>query len=225
MISIACLKTSHLDRARWLALPVFATLALAGCLDEGATEDTNAQASSVLRKPQFCNVVATATPAGKPVLPAEISAPTCFDSFSDSIYAATQGKVRLPPDATPASLDALPTEQRTAAATYVIAVEYIAPRWDAFWGSWTYTTTVGSCDMGWQFSVSNFAGSSFQDSISSTRTYEGCAHGYHYDNANFGGARLDCGPPSRNAGHDPCYYDLGALTDRTSSAIWTNSAL
>ena len=27
------------------------------------------------------------------------------------------------------------------------------------------------------------------------------------------------------AGHDPCYYDLGALTDRTSSAIWTNRTL
>lgn len=88
-----------------------------------------------------------------------------------------------------------------------------------------YITTVGSCDMGWQFSVSNFALSGFNDSISSTRTFEGCAHGYHYEPSYFRGARIDCGPPSRNGGHDPCYYDLGVLTDQTSSAIWTNRTL
>lgn len=143
----------------------------------------------------------------------------CFDTFSEAIYSATGGALKLPADATPASIAQLSASERALAGTYLIAIEYVAPRWDAFWGSRNFTSSV-TCDQGYTLSQSNLTPIGWHDRISSAYTLPGCAHAYHYDNANFGGGVIDCHPAVN--GHDPCYYNLGALDDRTSSIRWTN---
>jgi hypothetical protein len=171
---------------------------------------------------RHCNVAATATRNGEPVA-AEQAAPECFDSFSDAIFAATKGAVRLAEDATPESLKQLPADKTAMLATYLLGIVYVAPRWDAFWGT-RNITHVGTCDQGYEYSIGNLSTIGWNDKISSVVTYLGCAHAFYYDNAGFGGARLDC-PPAPPGGHDTCYYNLGALDDRASSVRWTNSPL
>jgi hypothetical protein len=212
-------------------LSALAALAVAaGCVDTAEQEamipSDEAATAAPLPEEQakrHCNVPVTADRKGEPeskeASTPDAAAVECFDTFAESIYSATKGALKLPADATPASLAKLSDGERALAGTFLISVEYIAPRWDGFWGSRNFTSTV-NCDMGYRLSFADLASIGWGDRISSVYTSPGCAHGYHYDYANFGGAVLDCTPAVN--GHDPCYYNLGALDDRSSSIRWTN---
>jgi hypothetical protein len=209
----------------WITAPALALAAFAGCLDETANDSMDTLAPALARTPQrHCNIAVTALRDGKPVAGAP-AAEECFDSFSDAMFAATRGALRLAPDATPETFHQLSADKIAAAATYLLSIEYVAPRWDAFWGTRNFTSSIGSCDTsGLSFSYDDLRTTGFNDVISSVFTQPGCAHGFHYEHANGGGARLDCYPASPGIG-DPCYYGLGALDDRSSSIRWTNSPL
>jgi hypothetical protein len=199
------------------------TTALTGCLD-GTTEPADpavgpaaiSELSPEVRG-RHCAVEAAVrtTPDG----PLTTPGPTrCFDTLAESVAVASSGALRLAPDTT---LDQLAQMDVNAGAwaTYLISIEYVAPRWDSYWGSYVvYSAT--SCSDTWSIHVWDLREQGMNDKISSSHNF-GCTHGYHYENASFSGALIDCYNASIN-GHDPCYYNLGLLDDRSSSLTFTN---
>ena len=162
---------------------------------------------------RHCVVQPAAVPRGKP-LPEKLEShePTCFSTFPEALAFATKGKIQL--TAADPSLVAAEFESvsESVLATYLIGIEYVSPHREPFWGSWLITR-------GWSCAEADPYVATMQpgwnDVISSSKTYEGCNHSYHYEHSNFGGAVLDC--PRGTA----CFYDLGVLSDATSSIRWT----
>jgi hypothetical protein len=217
-------------------LPLTLATALAGCLGEASNErsDTQALVSAAdeegaasetsselaLRSKRHCNVVATATRVGEPVRREENPQVECFDTFSEAIFAATKEKLKLAPDVTPENIREIPEADQAVLATYLTSIEYVAPRWDAFWGTWNFINE-DNCDNGTVIEFHNMQNIGMNDKVSSAWTAPGCAHAYHYEHPFYGGAVLDC--PSTPVGvRGPCYYGLGAMNDHTSSIYWTN---
>jgi hypothetical protein len=210
-----------------LAALVASTATLIGCVDDGAAlpEEGAAPADPQLVEKRHCVTEVVAQREGDPAPLAAVapSQPRCFDTFAESISFATKGAVHLSSDASPETLERVHTEQAAAAGTYITSVEYLGLKWDAYWGTHTFVSSV-TCDQGYVLSVANLQGLwasngwTMNDSIGSVQTFSGCVHAYHYDYANFGGALIDC--PSSPAWN--CYYGMGAMNDRTSSIRWTN---
>lgn len=144
------------------------------------------------------------------------AAPTrCFKTFADAVADATDGRVVLDPDETVLEdKDLLPilddNSTPVMAGPMIIGVEYQ----HAAFGGWTLTivggTTTAGCSTGKTFRVSGLA-ASYDNQISSARTYGGCKS-RHYSNANFSGSSYLCGCSS-----------MGAMSDRTSSIYFSRT--
>ncbi|HVP20553.1 MAG TPA: hypothetical protein VMS73_01700 [Anaerolineaceae bacterium] len=137
----------------------------------------------------------------------------CFDTFSQAIKAATQGRVELDQSITPADVtDAMlnTSENGSLPASQVI----IGIDWD-------YTNYGGSsniwaandygCSSSIQYGVTTMP-SGWDDRVSSARGYSNCNYYYHYQNTSYGGAFIVC--------HTGC-SSMGSLDNDTSSERWT----
>jgi hypothetical protein len=199
---------------------------LAGCVGdddlqsddiEGAVIGTSPPATLGSDAP-YCVTEASAAPIGAPAPAVDKAAvPRCFKSFAEAVSVATAGRVQLAASDTPTTpgvLDRLDTGPGASASPYVVAIEYVAPNWDSYWG-WLLVTSSVSC-YGYNLSLSAMP-AGWDNVVSSARSFSGCNRSYHYDGTYFTGGGVDCGS-------EGCYYDwqMGWMNDRTSSIYWTN---
>jgi hypothetical protein len=108
---------------------------LTGCLadDEDQTgapelaEQSDALVQGAVAKRPHCVAASVAQREGE-ARPAVMNAatPRCYETFSDAIFAATDGRVRIAPSVTAEALDeqALRADNSSTLATYVIGIEY-----------------------------------------------------------------------------------------------------
>jgi hypothetical protein len=143
----------------------------------------------------------------------------CYDTLARSLAAATDGAVEVSDDATSEEIQAALAKVDYSGALpppQVIAIEYVAPRFDAFWGTWTVTSRTRCADT-WAINFWNLSEHGFNDRISSALILPGCANAYHYEHANMVGAWTLC----RENSFD-CYANMVYLDDRISSISFTN---
>jgi hypothetical protein len=139
---------------------------------------------------------------------------SCYPTFSDAIFAATEGAVFLPSKETlKEQLKVLNRELNfmkatpTPGAPYVIAVDY----WDANYRgtTMTYTAYEPCSSTVWYELPSMPAG--WNDVTSSSLGYSSCDQNIQYEHENFIGAVLTCTPNCAG---------FGALNDRISARRW-----
>jgi hypothetical protein len=200
------------------ALMLLGVAASTGCVAEEDTqsqsmsEDSSESVRGIAKLPHcIANAVAQRQGEATPQQ-ARVSPVQCFETFSDAISAATNGRVRLPPSATPSTVDEQTLNGGSAAlfSNFVIGIEYADP--DFRGASLTFTSGV-TCD-NFVIRAADLPSFGFNDVISSARAFSNCNNSFHYDDINFGGAVINCGAE--------CSYIGGALNDRTSSIIWRN---
>jgi hypothetical protein len=185
------------------------TILVSACTDELASDDS-------ARPAQHCiatgSVQLTPDDPGTPPEP-----PRCFDTLAESMAVATNGAVQLSDDASfeDARSALAKAESSFALGTRVLAFEFVAPRWDQFWGTWIVTSSL-PCSDTWAINVWTMA-VGFNDTVSSAYIAPGCANAYHYERANMQGAWTLC----RELSYD-CYYNLSYLDDHVSSISFTN---
>jgi hypothetical protein len=133
---------------------------------------------------------------------------SCFDTFSDAIYFATGGAVRLPATVGPDEL----TEEmlQPAADRTVISVEYKDPNYSGQSFVWYVNNSFG-CTTGWSYAQPTMP-SGWNDVISSSASYGGCTYVRHYEHTYYGGSKIDC----------TC-ATMGAMNDKTSSLKWSRT--
>lgn len=133
---------------------------------------------------------------------------SCFDTFSDAIYFATGGAVRLPATVGPDEL----TEEmlQPAADRTVISVEYKDPNYSGQSFVWYVNNSFG-CTTGWSYAQPTMP-SGWNDVISSSASYGGCHYVRHYEHTYYGGSKIDC----------TC-ATMGAMNDKTSSLKWSRT--
>jgi hypothetical protein len=157
----------------------------------------------------------------EPVTPgspgSRISSVDCYPSFSEAIYAATDGAVSLPPDASlKAQLQALrrqlePMETKSlGSGSVLLGTDYVDSIYRgntlSYVGSATCSSTVS-----YQFPA---IPDPYNDQISSTQAYGGCNHNILYENSYYGGATLTCYPSC---------VGLGVMNDAASSRQFQSS--
>jgi hypothetical protein len=178
---------------------------LAGLLLYGSAVSASAATAQHASSGHGRYCVARAEPAGSTARPAM----TCYATFSDSIRAATGGRVRLPASARPGSLS--PDQLNAAAASvspetvFVLSIDYKDANFSGPTLTWTQSSGCGA------FRASSMP-SGWNDVVSSVVTKSGCANTL-YQNINFGGSTFSIGRNSSAAG-------LGSFNDQTSSEKW-----
>jgi len=142
----------------------------------------------------------------------KVSEPVCFDNFSDAIFAATGGAVRLPSSIEPSEV----TEDMLAPpgprSGTVIGQDYSGANFSGSTLTWT-TSNPNGCFDGTIYMQPSMP-SGWANVVSSARSYQGCAHYYHYDYPNYGGSVLDCGYSCST---------MGAMDNQTESEKWCQS--
>jgi len=111
----------------------------------------------------------------------------CFDSFTESIQAATGGRVHLAPDVNPndvteemlnANVD---PSNLTPEIVTVIGIDY---KYASFGGSsYAWSITGAGCTDTLGFRVSSMT-SGWDNAVSSARSYSDCNIYYHWENTN-----------------------------------------
>ena len=135
----------------------------------------------------------------------------CFESFAESIYAATNGRVELDPSIEPDKItDSMLNgneKNDSASQDIVIGID-----WDNsnYTGS-TYTWVVSGtgCNDTTYYEVPSMP-AGWNDRVSSAIAYSGCKF-YHFRDTNYGGASVVC--------NDYC-PTMGTLDNATSSERW-----
>lgn len=145
-----------------------------------------------------------------------------FDTFSDAIFAATDGWVHLPSDATPQDFSL--SDGVSAATSTVIAIDYDGTFFGGSSLTWTVSNSLGcntykcgflNLSTCW-YNYSNSAlGADWNDRISSTSGGGGCSQNVLWENQNFGGSRLECNASCST---------LGIMDNQASSRKWCSSA-
>lgn len=135
-----------------------------------------------------------------------MSAATCFDRFSDAIYAATGGAVRLAPTVSPADVTEETVQPESSHQT-VLSIDYRDSNFSGSTLTWVANNTVG-CTTGLSYAAPSMP-SGWNDVVSSARTFAGCTYNRHYEHTNYGGSKIDCYCAS-----------MGAMNDKTSSEKW-----
>lgn len=142
----------------------------------------------------------------------QISNPDCYPSFSEAIYAATDGAVFLPPDESVENqlevlrteLDSIANASTTGSGSVILGVDYEHANYGG--STYTYLGPTG-CNSATSHSFSTIT-AGFDNIVSSTRGYSGCNRNILYEQSNFGGATLTC---SSNCS------GLGVMNDAASS--------
>lgn len=139
---------------------------------------------------------------------------SCYPTFSDAIFAATEGAVLLPArENLREQLKVLNQELNflkaspTPGSPYVLAVDYR----DANYSGTTLTYTgTEPCSPFLGYELADMP-SGWNDVTSSTLGYSSCDQNIQYEHRAFGGAVLTCTPNCAG---------FGALNDRVSSRRW-----
>jgi hypothetical protein len=160
---------------------------------------------------RHCIVKASRTQA-KPAPRPKISA--CYDTFSDAVFAATGGRIRLS-ESEPfaAQLDTLEREQKSIApqlseaSTFIVAVDYVNSNFGGSTLSWTSTAP---CSPNFSWAASSMP-AGWDNVVSSTRGLSYCDQNVLWENPNWSGVTQTCSPDCSN---------LGAMNDQTSSREW-----
>lgn len=201
------------------ALMFLAVASLAGCIagddpQHPGIEERSSEQPQGLAAPSHCIAAAVATPIGEPPAKATSAVPLqCFATFSEAIFAATNGRVRLPASATPATVNERTLNSGAGLATssdFVIAIEYQDSNHG---GNSLIVPSSVTCD-GFDLSYASLSPFGWNDKISSAFAFSGCNNSFHYEHDNFGGAVFNCFTNCDNLG--------AAMNDRTSSILWTN---
>jgi hypothetical protein len=138
----------------------------------------------------------------------------CFDSFSESLGAATKGRVQLDSSISPENVteDILNDniEKKLTDLQIVIGID-----WDnsSFSGSsYIWVVSNGGCSNSVQYSVSSMP-TGWDNRVSSARAYSPCNYFHHYQNTSHGGSSLICNTIGCSS--------MGLLNNATSSEKWT----
>jgi hypothetical protein len=142
----------------------------------------------------------------------KVSELTCFDNFSDAIFAATGGAVRLPPSIEPGEVTEDMLEPPGPRSSTVIGIDYSGSSFSGSTLTWT-TSDPNGCSDGTIYMQPSMP-SGWANVVSSARSYQGCARYYHYDYTNYGGSALDCGYSCST---------MGAMDNQTESEKWCQS--
>jgi hypothetical protein len=206
---------------------VLAGLAATGCaVDDRAPgssgdDDTSPVSPNLARpssQPRHCVVEAVAVTPGDPTSAADSAPPPmqCFDSFPAAMFAATRGRVQLSPSATAETLDDETLNAPDAATNtpFILGIEY---KDRDFGGDSLIVTDRNPCTTHHGGEIDLGSGSSWNDTISSSKAYSHCNHSYHYVNSGGLGKRHDCGAQCRYIGDE--------FNDKTSSVVYTQDPL
>ncbi len=142
----------------------------------------------------------------------KVSEPVCFDNFSDAIFAATGGAVRLPPSIEPSEVTEDMLVPPGPRSSTVIGQDYSGPNFSGSTLTWI-TSNPNGCFDGTIYMQPSMP-SGWANVVSSARSYQGCTHYYHYDYPNYGGSVLDCGYSCST---------MGAMDNQTESEKWCQS--
>jgi len=134
----------------------------------------------------------------------ELSKTTCFDSFSDAVYAATGEAVRLAPTIQPGDVT---QEMLAPASQTVISIDYSQPNYQGSTLVWYVNNSYG-CNTGWSYANPTMP-SGWNDVVSSAHSYGGCNNNPHYEHTYYGGALIFC----------TC-STMGVMDNQTSSEKW-----
>jgi hypothetical protein len=129
----------------------------------------------------------------------------CFETFSEAIFAATEGEVNLHPTSQPFDVT---EEMLVSVAVTVYAVDYEHKNYGG--KSYIWTTASVGCTSTQSFAAARMP-SGWNDILSSTRGFAGCYRNILYEDANYLGASQICTPD--------CSL-LGVMNDKTSSRRW-----
>lgn len=161
-----------------------------------------------------------------PSLHSEVLAETCFDTFSEAISFATNGRVRLRNNATRSEVATSISESNAALeetqtsgiivpqATYAIAVVFDWIDHNYTGGNGSRTIVGGyTCNTQSYFvtNISSTLGSAWANSIESALIYSPCSAVSVYDSINFAGSNVIC--------NTPC-YSMGAMRNKGESFIF-----
>lgn len=139
----------------------------------------------------------------------EMSEPVCFDNFSDAVYFATDGLVRLSSSVTPSQVTEETLNPAGARRSTVIGQDYNYQNFGGTTITWT-TSNPDGCSQGATFWASSMP-SGWNNKVSSARSYQGCSTYWHYDYPSFGGSKIDCGWSCAT---------MGAMDNQTESESW-----
>lgn len=134
----------------------------------------------------------------------------CFDTFSEAIQAATNGRVILDPSIKPQDVDDLILNKMDSKAIDTQVV--IGIDWDeSYYGGNSYTWVVSGngCTSTTSYSVANMP-SGWDNQVSSTKAYSNCNF-IHYRDINFGTPSFSCS--------SSCSI-MGTMDNATSSERW-----
>jgi hypothetical protein len=182
-----------------ISLSIFGLTALAGAATAAPRSPANKHCILKLQK------AGVRTPAWKR------EKPECFPTFSDAVFAATQGVIHLSEKEVFAKqLDSLDEEIKarqealTKTGSVIVAVDYQ----DANYSSYTLTLYGGTPCTYTNAWVTPYFEIGWNDVFSSTRGYSYCDRNVLWEHANYAGASLTCWPDCPG---------FGALNDKISS--------
>jgi len=134
----------------------------------------------------------------------------CFDTFSEAIQAATNGRVILDPSIKPQDVDDLilnKMDDKAIDTQVVIGID-----WDeSYYGgsSNTWVVSGSGCTSTISYSVASMP-SGWDDQVSSTKAYSNCNF-IHYRDMNFGTPSFSCSSSCPS---------MGSMDNATSSERW-----
>lgn len=135
----------------------------------------------------------------------------CFETFSEALFAATNGRVKAPLSSTPEDI----TEESLAASlapnatesSVIIGIDYDYSNYGG--SSLIYTSSnIDGCTATSSYAAPTMA-SGWNDRVSSARGYSDCKYFYHYQNTNYGGLKITCTTAGCSS--------MGTLDNATSS--------
>lgn len=150
--------------------------------------------------------------SGGSVQSSEVAQSNCFPSFSEAIYAASNGAVRVDDNASPEEVEAAVAQ--SPSATIVIGILWSGSNFTGSTFTWSANNAVG-CNTGLSYSVAS-SPSGWNDVTSSARSFGGCGKFYLYEHASFGGAARACNTSASCSG-------LGIMDNQSSSWRWYRS--
>ena len=137
----------------------------------------------------------------------------CFDTFSQSVKAATLGRVELDPSVLPQDVTDEMLNANESVSLFAVQV-VIGIDWDyTNYGGSSYIWVANDygCSTSIQYGVTTMP-SGWDNRVSSAKGYSNCNYYYHYQNTNYSGTSIGC--------HDAC-SSMGSLDNDTSSERWT----
>lgn len=150
----------------------------------------------------------------------DAAAPSCFETFSDAVFAATNGRVKLPPAITDetATDDDLNGGDVKPGDTVIIAAEFRNAHFKPLHHGLLVPSTVRCDNPRFIAAAIPRLPPAWNNDISSARTFTGCTHSVHFDFRKLQGPHADCHTGCAQIGKD---NNGRSMNDRTTSIFWT----